>query len=104
MIAGYKCDEYKVVEEGKEGYSNLWMTKDVKIKADKRNWGKTGMPTYYNYPGFTGMMMLAMEGFDKDNKLAMKMETKEINDNFKHSISTAGYTFMKMNFGQAGKK
>jgi hypothetical protein len=104
MIAGFKCDEYKVVEEGKDGYSNLWMTKDVKIKADKRNWGKTGMPTYYNYPGFEGMMMLAMEGYDKDNKLAMKMETKEINDNFKHSISTVGYTFMKMNFGQAGKK
>ncbi len=104
MIAGYKCDEYKVVEEGKDGYSNLWMTKDVKIKADKRNWGKTGMPTYYNYPGFEGMMMLAMEGYDKDNKLAMKMETKEINDNFKHSISTVGYTFMKVNFGQAGKK
>ena len=104
MIAGFKCDEYKVVEEGKEGYSTLWMTKDVKIKADKRYWGKTGMPTFYNYPGFEGMMMLAMEGYDKDNKLAMKMETKEINDNFKHSISTVGYTFMKMNFGQAGKK
>ena len=104
MIAGFKCDEYKVVEEGKDGYANLWMTKDVKIKADKRNWGKTGMPTYYNYPGFEGMMMLAMEGYDKDNKPTMKMETKEINENFKHSISTVGYTFMKMNFGQAGKK
>ena len=104
MIAGFKCDEYKVVEEGKDGYANLWMTKDVKIKADKRNWGKTGMPTYYNYPGFEGMIMLAMEGYDKDNKPTMKMETKEINENFKHSISTVGYTFMKMNFGQAGKK
>ncbi len=104
MIAGFKCDEYKVVEEGKDGYANLWMTKDVKIKADKRNWGKTGMPTYYNYPGFEGMMMLAMEGYDKDNKMAMKMETKEINENFRHSISTVGYTFMKVNFGQAGKK
>ena len=104
MIAGYKCDEYKIVEEGEDGYANVWMTKDVKIKADKRNWGKTGMPTYYNYPGFEGMMMLAMEGYDKDNKLAMKMETKEINENIKHSISTVGYTFMKMNFGQAGKK
>jgi hypothetical protein len=58
MIAGYKCDEYKVVEEGEDGYSNVWMTKDVRIKADKRNWGKTGMPTCYNYPGFEGSMML----------------------------------------------
>jgi hypothetical protein len=104
MIAGYKCEEYKVVEEEKEGYANVWMTKDVKIKADKRNWGKAGMPTYYGIPEFEGSMMLAMESYDQDNKLAMKMETKEINENFKHSISTAGYSLIKMNFGQAGKK
>ncbi len=39
MIAGYKCDEYKVVEQGEDGYSNVWMTKDVKIKADKKELG-----------------------------------------------------------------
>jgi len=104
MIAGYKCEEYKVVEEGEDGYANVWMTKDVKIKADKKNWGKAGMPTYYGYPEFEGSMMLAMEGYDKDSKPAMKMETKEINENFKHSISTVGYSLLKMNFGQAGKK
>jgi hypothetical protein len=104
MIAGYKCDEYKIVEEGEDGYSNVWMTKDVKIKADKKNWGKAGMPSYYGYPGFENSFMLAMEGYDKDNKLEMKMETIEINDNFKHSISTVGYSFIKMNFGQAGKR
>jgi hypothetical protein len=104
MIAGYKCEEYKVVEEGEDGYANVWMTKDVKIKADKKNWGKAGMPTYYGYPEFEGSMMLAMEGYDKDNKPEMKMETKEINENFKHSISTVGYSLLKMNFGQAGKK
>ena len=103
-IAGYKCDEYKITESGKDGYSTVWMTKDVKLKADKRYWGKSGMPTYYNYPGFEGSMMLAMEAYDKENKLAMKMETKEINESFSHAISTTGYTFMKMNFGQAGKK
>jgi hypothetical protein len=103
-IAGYRCDEYKITEKEKEGYSLVWMTKDVKLKADKRYWGKAGMPSYYHYPGFEGAMMLAMEGYDKDNKLAMKMETKEINENFSHSISTGGYTFMKLNFGQAGKK
>jgi hypothetical protein len=104
MIAGYKCDEYKVTDPEKEGYSNVWMTKDVKIKADRKNWGKTGMPTYYNYPGFEGAFMLAMEAFDKNNKIAMKMETQEINENFPHSISTIGFTFMKMNFMQAGSK
>jgi hypothetical protein len=104
VIAGFKCDEYKIVEADKEGYSNVWMTKDLKIKADKRNWGKTGMPSYYGYAGFEGQTMLAMEAFDKKNNPEMKMETKEINENSPHKISTAGYTFMKMNFGQAGKK
>lgn len=104
MIAGYRCDEYKVVEPGEDGYSNVWMTKDVKIKADKRNWGKAGMPTYYGNPEFDGAMMLALEGYDKAGKLEMKMETREINENFKHSISTVGYSFIKMNFGQAGRK
>jgi hypothetical protein len=37
MIAGYRCEEYKVVEEDADGYAHVWMTKDVKIKADKRN-------------------------------------------------------------------
>jgi hypothetical protein len=104
MVAGYKCDEYKVVEAEKEGYANVWMTKDLKIKADKRNWGKTGAPSYYGYPAFEGQTMLAMESFDKKNNPTMKMETKEISEKSPHKISTSGYTFMKMNFGQAGKK
>lgn len=104
VIAGYKCDEYKITEADREGYSNVWMTKDVKIKADKKYWGKSGMPTYYNYPGFEGATMLAMDSWDKDNKPVSKMETKEINDNFPYAISTVGYTFMKMNFNQTGKK
>lgn len=104
VIAGYKCDEYKVVDAEKDGFSNVWMTKDVKIKADKKYWGKAGVPTYYGYLGFEGSTMLANESFDKNGKMTMKMETKEINQSFAHSISTAGITFMKMNFGQAGKK
>jgi hypothetical protein len=103
VIAGYKCDEYKLVDANKEGYALVWMTKDVKLNADRRYWGKAGMPTY-NYAGFEGAMMLAMESFDKNDKPEMKMETKDISENFNHSISTTGYTFMKMNFGQAGKK
>jgi hypothetical protein len=102
-IAGYKCDEYKVVEPDKGGYSMVWMTKDLKIMADKRYWGTSGMPTYYNYPGFEGAVMLAMEEYDKSNKLTVKMETQEINENFSHSISTVGYKFSKVNFGMGGK-
>jgi hypothetical protein len=104
IIAGYRCDEYKVVETGEDGYTNVWMTKDIKIKADKRYWGKAGMPAYYGHPEFEGSMMLAFDAFDKEGKPEMKMETQEINENFKHSISTAGFSFIKMNFGQAGKK
>jgi hypothetical protein len=104
MIAGFRCDEYKVVEPDAEGYSNVWMTRDVKIKADKKNWGKAGIPTYYGNPEFDGSMMLALEKYDKAGKIEMKMETKEITENFKHSVSTVDYSFIKMNFGQAGKK
>lgn len=104
MIAGYRCDEYKVTEPGEDGYANVWMTKDLKIKADRRNWGKAGIPTYYNLPGLENSSMLAVEDYDKDNKLVMKLETKEIDDNYKHSISTEGYPLIKMNFGQAGRR
>lgn len=105
VIAGFKCDEYKVVEPDKSGYSLVWMTKDFRIKVDNKYWAKSGMPsTLYDYPGFEGSVMLAMEEYDKNNALAVKMETKEVNENYKHSISTAGYTFTKMNFGQAGQK
>jgi hypothetical protein len=99
VIAGYKCDEYKVVDPEKAGYALVWMTKDLKIKSDPKYWGRSGMPNYYNYPGFEGSVMLAMQEFDKNNELAIKMETKEINEHFKHSMSTVGYTFTKTNFG-----
>ncbi len=104
VIAGYKCDEYKVTEENKDGYANVWMTKDVKLKADKKYWSQSGLPSYYINPEFAGGILLAMDEYDKNNNLTMKMETKEINENFNHSISTVGYTFMKMNMGQGGKK
>jgi len=104
VIAGYKCDEYKIVEADNDGYSNVWMTKDLNLKADKKYWGRAGVPTFYNYPGFEGATMLAMETFDKKNNPTMKMETKEINEHYDHSISTVGYTFMKINFFQSGKK
>jgi hypothetical protein len=103
VIAGYKCDEYKVENTDKGGYSNVWMTKDFKVKADTKFWGKSGMPSYYNYPGFKGMVMLALEEFNKNSELVTKMETKEVNEKFKHSISTVGYTFTKTNFGMGGR-
>ncbi len=104
VIAGYKCDEYKVEDPEEDGYSNVWVTRDIKINADRAYWGKAGMPTYYNLPGLEGSVMLAMEAYDKKGEPTMKMETKEIDQHFNHTISTSGYTFMKMNFGQAGQK
>ncbi len=100
VIAGYKCEEYKVVDPEREGYSLVWMTKDFKVKSDTRYWGKSGSNNYYNYPGFEGAVMLAMQEFDKKNELTTRMETKEIDEHFNHSMSTVGYTFSKINFGQ----
>ena len=104
VIAGYKCDEYKVVDPEKPGYSMVWMTKEFKMKSDTKYWGKSGMPNYYNYPGFEGMVMLAFDEYNKSNEMAARMETKEIDEHYKHSISTVGYTFTKVNFGQARSK
>jgi hypothetical protein len=103
VIAGYKCEEYKVVDPEKAGYSLVWMTRDFKVKSETKYWGKSGMPSYYNYPGFEGSVMLAMQEFDKNEEPTAKMETIEIDEHFKHSISTVGYTFSKMNFGQGRK-
>ena len=103
VIAGYKCEEYKVTDPEKAGYSLVWMTRDFKVKSETKYWGKSGMPTYYNYPGFEGTVMLAMQEFDKNNQPTVKMETIEIDEHFKHSISTVGYTFTKINFGQGRK-
>jgi len=102
VIAGYKCDEYKIVEQDKKEYALVWMTKDLKLKADRSNWGKAGIPSYYGYAGFENSAMLAMESYDDANTLKIKMETIEINEHFSHKISVAGFTFIKMNFNQMG--
>lgn len=100
VIAGYKCDEFKIVDQEKKGYALAWMTKDLKINTDKRNWNKAGIPTYYGYAGFEQSSMLAMESYDENNKMTMKMETKEINSSYPHKIVVTGYTLIKMNFNQ----
>ena len=102
VIAGYNCDEYKITEAGKKEYALSWLTKELKINADKRNWSKAGLPSYYSYPGFENSSMLAFEGYDENNKLTAKMETVEINQHYSHKISAAGYTFIKMNLNQMG--
>jgi hypothetical protein len=45
-----------------------------------------------------------MESYDENNKLTMKMETKEINPHFSHKIETKGYTLLKLDFNRAMKK
>ena len=100
-IAGYRCDEYKVEDPDEPGYSNVWMTKDLKLKYESRYWGKSGMQYHYSYPGFEGMVMLAMEGYDRNDRLRQKIETVDINEHYRHSISTVGYAFSKVRFGQA---
>ncbi|HVN57942.1 MAG TPA: DUF4412 domain-containing protein [Bacteroidales bacterium] len=102
VIAGYKCDEYKITETDKKGYALVWMTKDLKLKTNSKNWGKAGIPSYQGYTGFENSSMLAMESYDETSKLTMKMETVEINPNYSHKISVTGYSFIKMNFNQMG--
>lgn len=102
VIAGYKCDEYEYRDpENNNDFSELWVTKELNLKADRKNWSKAGFPAAYS--GFEDGIVLAMESYEK-NTLKMKMETKEINPGFSHSISTKDYSIIQMNFNQQGKK
>jgi hypothetical protein len=102
MIAGYKCDEYKYVDNDTKEYGNIWATKDLKLQADKRTFSKAGMSGYYGSKELDNSIVLAMESYNKKGELEMKSETKEVNLDFKHTISTTGYSFRQMNFNQAG--
>jgi hypothetical protein len=104
VIAGYKCDEYLVKETGKKEYNKVWLTKDLKLAADKRTLSKAGVSPYFDSPELRGAATLAMESYDEKGKLAMKSETKEINLGFQHSMSPTGYPLRQMNFNQAGNK
>ncbi len=104
VIAGYKCDEYIIKENGKKEYNKAWITKDLKLTADKRTLSKAGVSPYFDSPELKGAATLAMESFDDKGKLTMKSETKEINIGFKHSMSPAGFPLRQMNFNQAGTK
>lgn len=102
MIAGYNCDEYRVTDVENKTYSNVWASKDVNIKADRRNWNQAGLPTYTTE--FEGGVVLAMESYSNKDELEMKMETIEIKNNIKHSVSPKGYNLIQMKFNQGAGK
>jgi hypothetical protein len=104
VIAGYKCDEYTYKDEDAKTHGTMWATKDLRLTADKRAFGKSGMPSYYNNTDLANSAVLAMEQYNEKNELQLKSETKEVNLNYSHSISTAGYSLRQMNFNQAGQK
>jgi hypothetical protein len=101
VIAGYKCDEYLYKDNESKDYGKLWVTKDLKLKGDKRIYSKAGLPAYYGSSDLEGGAVLAMESYNEKNELQMKSETKEINMNFPHTISVSGYSLRQMNFNQA---
>jgi len=100
IIAGYKCDEYTFVSNEDKTSGKIWYTKDAKLKIDKRGWQNTKMSTYYGSTEFNDGIILANETYDDKGKMTMKSETKEINENFPHSISVKGYTLRQMNMNQ----
>jgi hypothetical protein len=104
MIAGYKCDEYKYVDNDTKEYGFIWATKDLKLQADKRTFSKAGMSPYYGSKDLDNSVVLGMEGYNKKGELEMKSETKEVNLGYNHGISTTGYSFRQVNFSQAGQK
>jgi len=102
VIAGYKCDEYTYTDAQNKKHGTMWATKDLKIAADRRAFSKSGMPSYYDNTDLKNSAVLAMEQYNDKNELELTSETKEVNLNYPHSISTQGYSFRQMNFNQAG--
>jgi hypothetical protein len=103
-IAGYKCDEYTYRDDQNKKHGTMWATKDLKLSADRRAFSKSGMPSYYGNTDLENSAVLAMEQYNDKNELELKSDTKEINLNYSHTISTAGFTLRQMNFNQAGQK
>jgi len=100
VIAGYKCDEYTYVNnDDSKTTGKIWFTKDAKLKIEKNGWRNTSMSSYYGNPAFNNGIILASENYDDKGKMTMKSETKEINENFPHSISIKGYTLRQINMG-----
>jgi hypothetical protein len=105
VIAGYKCDEYAYTDAEDKSSGKVWFTKEAtNLKIDKRGWQSTGMSNFYGYEGFKEGVLLASETYDEKGKLTMKTETKEINSNFKHSISVKGYPLRQVNLNQGQPK
>jgi len=96
VIAGYKCDEYSFKDTDLKTSGKVWFSKDTNLKIDKRGWQQTGMSAYYGYAGFDGGLIMGNETYDENGKLKMKSETKEINQNFPHTITVKGYSLMQM--------
>jgi hypothetical protein len=103
-IAGYKCDEYLYTDNETKEHGKIWATKELKLKADKRTFSKAGLSGYYGNPELDNSVVLAMEQYDKKDKLEMKSETKEVNLGYNHTMLTSGYSFRQVNFNQAGGK
>lgn len=103
-IAGYKCDEYSYVDPDDKANGKVWFTTDPRIKIDRRGWKNTGMSAYYASPQFNDGIILANEAYDEKGTLTMKSETKEINENYPHSISVKGYSLRQMKTAGEGKK
>ena len=103
-IAGYKCDEYSYTDPDDNSKGKVWYTQDSRLKIDRRGWKNTGMSAYYASPQFNDGIILANEAYDEKGNLTMKSETKEINENFPHTISVKGYSLRQMNAGKSKEK
>lgn len=100
VIAGYKCDEYSYTNKEDKTSGKLWYTTDARLKIDRRGWNNSNMSYYYGSNQFNDGVILANEAYDEKGKLEMKSETKEINENYPHSMSPQGYTLRQMNINK----
>jgi len=102
-ILGHKCEEYIYREPDEKEWSKLWMTSDAVLNVNSRAWEKAGMPSAYAFAGFEGMVAMAWESYDNRDRLEAKSEVVEINTDFRHTMSPAGYSLRQINFNQMGQ-
>ncbi len=98
-INGYKCVEYEVTSEDKDDYTVVWMTKDLKMASFFESFSSVkGMSEAWDMDmpeGFPMEIISYPNG--KGSKEKRSIKVTEINKNKKISISTEGYSIMKLN-------
>lgn len=102
-LLGYECKQFRC--ENEKNIIEMWVTE--KILNEFKNYAfqtdKANSRIRYDYMAAVNGMPLEIKVIHKKNHEEVLMTAIEIKENFQHTISTAGYEEMNMNYGSYGK-